>query len=163
MVAAKLDMMALFPSKMRKGTAYVSTDLPGETPHFLQKTFSWASLTYLGLEINFIFIIFKWECQNKEQNSVHWVIPIIIHHPLWAKAGYSKQDTKSKWIPSGHIMLFATVGVLIKLLKSPHIWAFWLANFLCHNFTCSQKVRIISRAWMHSDSICNSGLMCFDG
>lgn len=105
------------PLTNEEGTACVSTDLPGETPHFLQKAFSWVSLTYLGLEINFIFIIFKGECQSKDQNSVHWVIPIIIHHPLWAKAGYSKQDTKSKWIPSGHIMPFATVGVLIKLLK----------------------------------------------
>lgn len=32
-VAAKPDTMALFPSQMRKGTAYVSTDLPGEAPH----------------------------------------------------------------------------------------------------------------------------------
>lgn len=47
------------PLTNEEGTACVSTDLPGETPHFLQKAFSWASLTYLGLEIDFIFIIFK--------------------------------------------------------------------------------------------------------
>lgn len=58
---------------------------------FLQKTLSWVSLTYLGLEINFIFIIFKGWCQTRNR-----ILFIELYQSLYIIHCEPRQVTLSK-------------------------------------------------------------------